>query len=781
MKKVYVPAEISVEIEMAEYRKYKLNVAKAFFDQSTFIPPNYKRKLKGRILVTGPGKTTKSGSAEIRITGDYTDHIRIKDVVSSLHVKLLDDHLSGIRVFKLLLPGTRFGYHEIFATTFLEELGFIAPYTRMVDINLNGYHTKMLFQEVPAKELLERYSLREAPIIEGDERQYYRNVIHGGGRHVCCTGRLDNGKWLVQGSESRELIVANALSSFTEVVMRGDEDQQNTHHHKFTLEDTSYDELTLFLTATHGQSAHNRKLYYDPMYDRLRPIYYDGDPELLGTHIIRPERLSEEVREKIVEDEFIEKVMAEFKRRAGPLDEETVTALETLEGRSFVRQATLVQMLQQLVATVKAFDPEKTVGVRRSESEQSFHNQRLPAPMKKFNALSPYLFVSRDPSNGQALMCVVHPSVTSKALINYTFDTTREFTCNPIDDKTFHEALKGNRSVKSAEPPYRLFIHTPGTVYINGVTATSQASSEFQQQVATSDKVKLVGFGSSGIYDAVTNAFAVRRNKSKQKRYKFAELEAPRIVNVDANSTHFIFFDSTGSKNTHSSLELRLSRTGHDIGRVVLIGDASELKSLTVVGIETPAHAQPADAPELFDDRLLTGCVTFLDAKVSNLSIEASNLHCEDMVNFVRTTGNVRRLQLTDGSFDGLDVDFSRLDFEDVVIEAAGNDCADFSAGHYSIRNLRASSCKDKGISVGEMSTVQVERAFIDDAIIGIASKDGSKTIVERAYMKNVKNCFSAYRKKQEFDGGKITYHSLEGNCTTMVETDKLSSVVKYD
>ena len=100
MKQVYVPAEISVEIEMSEYRKYKLNVAKAFFDQSTFIPPNYKRKLKGRILTTGPGKTTKSGTAEIRITGDYTDHIRIKDVVSSLHVKLLDDHLSGIRVFK---------------------------------------------------------------------------------------------------------------------------------------------------------------------------------------------------------------------------------------------------------------------------------------------------------------------------------------------------------------------------------------------------------------------------------------------------------------------------------------------------------------------------------------------------------------------------------------------------------------------------------------------------------------------------------------------------------
>ena len=197
---MYVPAEISVDIEMADYRKYKLNVAKAF-DQKSFIPPKYKRKLKSRIRFKGADGRVQSGAAYIRITGDMTDHIRIKDVVSSLHVRLLDNHVSGITVFKLLLPGTRFGYHEIFATTLLEEMKFVSPYTRMVDVNLNGYKTKMLFQEVPAKELLGRFSLREAPIIEGDERQYYQNYFDGGGRHICC-GRLDNAKWLTLGSTS---------------------------------------------------------------------------------------------------------------------------------------------------------------------------------------------------------------------------------------------------------------------------------------------------------------------------------------------------------------------------------------------------------------------------------------------------------------------------------------------------------------------------------------------------------------------------------------------------
>ena len=210
-----------------------------------------------------------------------------------------------------------------------------------------------------------------------------------------------------------------------------------------------------------------------------------------------------------------------------------------------------------------------------------------------------------------------------------------------------------------------------------------------------------------------------------------------------------------------------------------MIGDARGLEHLKVVGIGGPIHVQPTKAPELFDDRLLTGCVTFLDAQITDLSIDATNLHCEDMINFVRAAGDIRELRLQDGGFDALDVDFSQLDFGDVFIERAGNDCADFSAGHYTIKRLYADTCYDKGISVGEMSKIRVDMASIKNTNIGVASKDGSEAIIRQAVMANVDSCFSAYRKKQEFDGSKIVYNSFVGTCTTMIYADDISSVVK--
>ena len=781
MNQMNVPSEILLKIEMADYRKYKLNVAKGFYDQQSFIPTKYKRTLKSRIRITRPDGGVMWGAADVRITGDMTDHIRIKDVVSSLHVKLLDDHLSGITTFKLLLPGTRFGYHEIFVTTLLEELNFVAPYTRMVDVNLNGYQTKMLFQEVPAKELLERFSLREAPIIEGDERQYYQNIMHGGGRHICCTGRLDNSKWLTKGSRSRELIVGNALTRFTGIVVRGDEDEMNHNHHKFALEDTSLNEMALFLTATHGQSAHNRKLYYDPMYDRFRPIYYDGDAELLGKHTLRPERLGDDVRSIILENGFVDRVINEYSRRAGPLDEETLVSLELLEGRTYARLPALRTLLKELVNAVNAYEIDKTAETKNAGSLQIIRDLRPPAPIELFNALSPYLFVTRDPGSGQGLLCAVHPGVTSESLLKFSFDLSKEVDCNRIDEETFHRAFKGNRSVKSADPPHRVFIHTPGTIPIEGITSLPNTNVSAIRSLMGAKASQLNGFNHDYIHKAKTRLFPVRRYDTRDKRYNFADLKEPHVVEVEPGSTHFIYFNSNENKNTRASLELRLFRTGHDIGRVVLIGDTRRLERLKVIGIDTAIHLKPADTPEPFDDRLLTGCVTFLDAKVASLSIAATNLHCEDMINFVRTRGEIRELRLKDGGFDALDVDFSQLDFGDVFIERAGNDCADFSAGYYKINNFYAGSCEDKGISVGEMSNLRVKIARIENATIGIASKDSSEAVVRKANMSKVDTCFSAYRKKQEFDGGTITYNQFNGDCTRFIDIDELSSVVKHD
>ena len=317
-------------------------------------------------------------------------------------------------------------------------------------------------------------------------------------------------------------------------------------------------------------------------------------------------------------------------------------------------------------------------------------------------------------------------------------------------------------------------------MFIEGVTEKTRKHL-IEYQDPSPAEFDLQGFNYDGVYIAGTSIIPAQKNISKLSRYKFSNLTKQTTLEVNPTSTYFIEIENKKTDNKDASLKLKLLRSGNNIGRVVITGDATALKMIEIVGGDTPEHQDDNSTPELFDDRLLTGCLTFLDAKFADLAIKASNLHCEDMVNFVRSSGTVREMQLSDGSFDALDVDFSNIAFGNLSLKRAGNDCADFSAGVYSIDKLIADNCADKAISVGEMSQLSVGTAIINEASIGVASKDGSTTTVKYANMTNVGSCFAAYRKKQEFDGGTIRYNNLDGECHTFLDKDFSSSIMQYD
>ena len=69
---------------------------------------------------------------EIRISGDWTDHINRNDATTSLDVKLLTGNIGGITKFKLFKPVSRHYDNEIFVSTLLEKIGFLSPRTTNV-------------------------------------------------------------------------------------------------------------------------------------------------------------------------------------------------------------------------------------------------------------------------------------------------------------------------------------------------------------------------------------------------------------------------------------------------------------------------------------------------------------------------------------------------------------------------------------------------------------------------------------------------------------------------
>ena len=124
------------------------------------------------------------------------------------------------------------------------------------------------------------------------------------------------------------------------------------------------------------------------------------------------------------------------------------------------------------------------------------------------------------------------------------------------------------------------------------------------------------------------------------------------------------------------------------------------------------------------DSNGLSGCINIYDSKIEKVKFNISNTKCEDALNLVRTKGTIDKLKIVNSFFDGLDADFSNLSIQNVEVVNSGNDCLDFSYGDYFLNNLNLSKCKDKAVSTGEASKLEMNNFLIRDSLIGIASKD---------------------------------------------------------
>ena len=174
----------------------------------------------------------------------------------------------------------------------------------------------------------------------------------------------------------------------------------------------------------------------------------------------------------------------------------------------------------------------------------------------------------------------------------------------------------------------------------------------------------------------------------------------------------------------------------------------------------------------------LTGCLTFIKSKIENLIVNAKNVHCEDAINFVNSSGNIKGIVVENSISDAVDADFSKLVFESVIINNSQNDCLDVSFGNYFLINGNFKNCGDKAISVGEKSTLNITNTFIENSNIGIASKDSAFVKAKNLDISNVEYCLSAYNKKQEFFGGKLIVDKFNcENYSFKMQKDKFSSI----
>jgi hypothetical protein len=145
----------------------------------------------------------------------------------------------------------------------------------------------------------------------------------------------------------------------------------------------------------------------------------------------------------------------------------------------------------------------------------------------------------------------------------------------------------------------------------------------------------------------------------------------------------------------------------------------------------------------------LTGGITFYKADVDLENVTIENVKAEDAINIVASSFTMNSVEVNNTVSDGLDSDFSQGTLSKSKFSNIGGDALDFSGSNVRINEVEVTGAKDKAISGGEESSLEIKNSTFNDIGVGIVSKDGSDILVANTTVSDYRlNAAMSYVKK---------------------------------
>ena len=640
---------------------------------------------------------------KVRLHGDWKDHIDFLEggkFTQSLDVSLDSGSVANFVKFKLLLPKTRNGSTEIILTHLLRYLTFLAPRTSLVDVDVNGQLSSMIIQEKSEKELLESMGAREGPLFEGDESYLFQNFKNYNHYDLIniALSKMTNSNWANSSYESSKI----SLSAFSIL--------QNTYMAFAAKAPENNYALDWGLLSNGNDMAISKWAKYEILLFAAQ-----------ASHGLIPHN------RKFYFNSFysaFEPVYYDGAPRS--LVGEWIRIKPDFQYYPFLKEEHFDELTDMLNA---------------------INQDHFISSMQEDNILD------------SSLARQIFKDLSSKILIlkNDFIEYRQQF-------------IAQNRFVESN--PLKIFQKNleallPDSLVLN-ISEDSNSNQFFNTKlcpIKSNDcEEKTLLFSNLG-----TILEKKRLDLDGSNNFPALFITPTMKVNTLINEHYFIDGDLhiQSSPSTAISFDPKnkiLAIRLNNFYDWALIID-SNLKDIEVqTSSDSFRNMPPAQESKRLNSRGLTGCISFYNSIFDKSKIIATHQSksCEDTINIINSTGNISEIKIISSLSDGLDVDFSNLAIDSLIVDDAGNDCADFSGGTYSIGNAVLSNCEDKGISIGEQSSVLITDLTIQNSYIGIASKDSSVSSIAASNFDNVEICVDAYQKKQEFHGSMISINQFK-------------------
>jgi hypothetical protein len=723
---------VKIIVEINNFKSWTKNNIKILIGNTRNIPSKLKKRYKGKIKVYYSDNSLCILKAKVRQNGDFRDHIFIfnNGIKQSVDVQLINGSIEGITRFKLLLDGTRGNSQdEIFLTELLRELDFISPRTQFVEAYVNGIGSTMLFQEKARKEMLEYNGRIESAIFESNENDLFKI----------------SEKYSNNNLSNDEI---GLLSGMNEATMGQFSRQTNS---KWSLKSPIHLEISLRalseLNIGYVNFANNFSLNSNNSF-----FNYNFDNTLLGKqdkkNIIKLDKFNLILRATNASHGLSPNnrkfYWNKLENYFEPIYYDGNTNIYKNEdiGINLPFSPYLIEALNQLQNSLD--------NINLNQFKEKLNIRRLNLTEKN-----------------------IKEKLTA---INYNLSRLKNII-NNYDSKI----VQSNRELKIGPEMIRKTMINKKNVNSSAIFVFKEIDQEFNNNflvcesynnckkaiIPVQEQSKLLSgsfFNNHKEYIYVGYYPNLKKN-SEIEKFNFAHYKDEKLSFYYNDGIKFNF---DKKKNELNIFQLKSEARAYFIN--------SNLKNIDINFIGFKNFSNLFFFP--FDLKGLTGCLTFYNSSFENVNLKSQNSNCEDSINMVNVNGYINNIEITNSYSDSLDIDFSNIIIKNIIIKNSKNDCVDVSAGTYKFESLNLAVCGDKGLSVGEKSSININNISVDNSNFGIASKDGSITNIYNADIKNVNICLAAYNKKQEFSGGNIAIDKFQcDNFTKKNFIDSQSSI----
>jgi hypothetical protein len=706
---------------------------------------------------------------KLRLKGEWTDHVETDKW--SFRVKISDDqNLFGMRRFSLQHPKTRSFGSELVYLNALEQHDIATVRYRFVAVTVNGQDLGVYaLEEAIAKEMIEHRKRREGVVVRYSTELHYAPydnvegmvhapkiesgiggfatapVTHYGGNKVevdeGLNGQLQQARNLLERFRDGELPV-NAVFDIPRWA------------HFFAVSE-------LMGTEVMVRDWKDRRFLYNPLTTLLEPVGIEGANfiPLVTISGAANDRPRDEFHSLLFEDEeFLEYYIA---------------ALEEVSSPDYVSS-----LFNRIDTDLKDdFQIVHSEWPRWSFSREvvSGNAALIRAHLSPKQGLHAYLA-----SRGDGLLQLELGAIQSMPLeilaVDYSGVVVRprgrlvlpgKAPADPMVYQTVDFPLPASDTQSQAElsiPVLRYRILGSQKVYSQEITAPRTLDTSVMQGILLKRPANHGNFPFLDI-DEELKVIAIKpghwRVEEDLVLPRGYEIRAPRGVQLTLANGATIYSRSplrfTGSSDAPIVIDSLLAKGGG-----LLVHGAAGTSLLEHVQFHGMA------APSTFGFAL-TGAVTFYESAVEIRNCLFSQNRSEDGLNIIRSQYLIEESVFSGTPSDALDSDFATGRVVASHFMDIGADGLDFSGSEVTLEDLQLRDIGDKGLSIGEASSISASSLRIESANIGLAVKDKSNARFDDVEMKDVNIGLALFQKKPEYGPARSIVSALR---LVNVETD---------